>query len=116
MGFRRLLKGTWFRKLLKGQILKPRMNFMNLPMHQGMVLVKAKTDPGSLKEVIKGLDGMDGVYQTMVVRGEYDVCLIVEGIDSYDIEEKILEIRKINGIANTTTLRDVREFFDREVK
>ena len=116
MGFRRLLKGTWFRKLLKGQIPKPRMNFMNLPMHQGMVLVKAKTDPGSLKEVVKGLDGMEGVYQTMVVRGEYDVCLIVEGVDYYDIEKKILEIRKIDGVANTTTLRDVREFFDREVK
>ena len=86
------------------------------PMQQGMVLVKAKTDPGSLKEVIKGLDGMEGVYQTMVVRGEYDMCLIVEGVDSYDIEKKILEIRKINGVANTTTLRDVREFFDREVK
>jgi uncharacterized protein with GYD domain len=87
-----------------------------LPKYQGMVLVKAKTDPDSLKEVVKGLDGMEGVYQTMVVRGEYDVCLIVEGVDSYDIEKKILEIRKIRGVANTTTLRDVREFFDREVK
>lgn len=87
-----------------------------LPKYQGMVLVKAKTDPGSLKEVVKGLDGMEGVYQTMVVRGEYDVCLTVEGVDSYDIEKKILEIRKIDGVASTTTLTDFREFFDSEVK
>jgi uncharacterized protein with GYD domain len=102
---RDLLKSL--KKLLKGEIL---------PMHQGMVLVKAKTDPGSLKEVVKGLDGMEGVYQTMVVRGEYDVCLTVEGVDSYDIEKKILEIRKIYGVASTTTLTDIREFFDREVR
>ena len=89
---------------------------LKLPGYQGMVLVKAKTDPGSLKKVVKGLDGIDGVYQTMVVRGEYDVCLIVEGVSSDDIAKKILEIRKIHGVAGTTTLRDVREFFDREVR
>lgn len=84
------------------------------PMYQGMVLVKA--DPASLKDVVKGLDGMEGVYQTMVVRGEYDVCLIIEGLDYYEIEKKISEIRKIDGVADTTTLRDIREFFDREVR
>jgi uncharacterized protein with GYD domain len=108
------------RLIIRRHIPKKPLRFklpkLPLPKYQGMVLVKAKTDPGSLKEVIKGLDGMEGVYQTMVVRGEYDVCLIVEGVDSYDIEKKILEIRKINSVANTTTLRDVREFFDREVK
>ena len=113
MGFLRI---RGFRRFLKGQIPKPRMNFMKLPIHQGMVLVKAKTDPGSLQEVVKGLDGMEGVYQTMVVRGEYDVCLIIEGLDYYEIEKKISEIRKIDGVADTTTLRDIREFFDREVR
>ena len=100
----------WFRMLLKGQ--KPKLR-MKLPMHQGMVLVEA--NPGSLKNVVKELDDIDGVYQTMVVKGEYDVCLTVEGVSSDDIEEKILKIRKINGIAGTTTLTDMREFFDREV-
>ena len=104
---RDLLK--YLKKLLKGE---PTI----LPMHQGMVLVKAKTDPGSFKEVVKELDGMEGVYQTMVVRGEYDVCLTVEGVSSEDIEKKILEIRKIDGVADTTTLTDIREFFDREVR
>ena len=83
-----------------------------LPQYQGMVLVKA--DPGSLKKVVNELEGMKGVYQTMVVRGEYDVCLTVEGVSSGDIEKKILKIRKIDGIASTTTLTDIREFFDKE--
>lgn len=89
-----------------------------LSEYQGIVLVKAKTDPGCLKTVVDELDDMEkeGVYQTMVVRGEYDVCLIVEGVSSADIAEKILEIRKIHGVASTTTLTDIREFFDREVK
>jgi hypothetical protein len=87
-----------------------------LPKYQGMVLVKAKTDLSSLKEVVKELDGMEGVYQTKVVRGDYDVCLTVEGVNSEDIVKKILKIRKIYGVASTTTLTDIREFFDREVK
>lgn len=89
---------------------------ITITMHQGMVLVKVKANPGSLQEVVKGLDDMEGVYQTMVVRGEYDVCLIIEGLDDYEIEKKISEIRKIDGVADTTTLRDIREFFDREVR
>lgn len=113
MGLRRLISVTWFRRLLKGQIPKLRMK---LPMHQGMVLVKAKTDPGSLKEVVKEVDDMEGVYQTMVVRGDYDVCLIVEGVSSEDVAKKILNIRKIYGVASTTTLTDIREFFDREMR
>jgi uncharacterized protein with GYD domain len=85
-----------------------------MPEYQGMVLVKA--DPGSLKKVVNELDGMKGVYQTMVVRGEYDVCLIVEGVSSDALTKKILKITKIDGIASTTTLTDIREFFDREVR
>lgn len=101
-----------FRKLLKGQI--PKLNIV--PMRQGMVLVKAEPSPGKLKEVIKELDGTEGVYQTMVVTGEYDVCLIIEGVDSDDIAKKNLAIRKIKGVASTTTLTDIRESFDREVR
>jgi uncharacterized protein with GYD domain len=92
-------------------LLKILKEVIKKTMHEGMVLVKA--DPGSLQEVVKGLDGMEGVYKTMVVRGEYDVCLIIEGLDYYEIEKKISEIRKIDGVADTTTLRDIREFFDK---
>jgi hypothetical protein len=95
-------------------LLKILREVITKTMHQGMVLVKA--DPGSLQKVVKGLDGMEGVYQTMVVRGEYEVCLIIEGLDYYEIEKKISEIRKIDGVADTTTLRDISEFFDREVR
>jgi len=88
-----------------------------LPKYQGIVLVKVKTRQDSLKRVIKELDGLEGVYQTMVVRGEYDVCLIVEGVDSDDITEKILSIREIgDDVVSTTTLTDITEFFDREVR
>lgn len=87
-----------------------------LPKYQGMVLVKAETCPGKLNELVKGLSGIEGVYQTMVVRGVYDVCLIIEGIDSDDIAKKILEIRKTKGVADTTTLTDISESFDREVR
>jgi len=88
-----------------------------LPEYQGIVLVKVKTHQGSLQRVVKKLDRLEGVYQTMVVRGEYDVCLIVEGVDSDDITEKILSIRKIgDDVVSTTTLTDIREFFDREVR
>ena len=86
-----------------------------LPEYQGMVLVKAKTGPDKLKNIVNGLDSIQGVYQTMVVMGEYDVCLIVEGIDSNDVAEKIFKIRKIKGVASTTTLTDIRESFDRVV-
>ena len=106
------------KRLSKGQM--PKLSNLStcwkLPMCQGMILVKAETDPGKLKEVVDGLDGIYGVYQTMVVRGEYDVCLTVEGIDSDDIAKKILDIRKIKGVASTTTLTDIRESFDREVR
>lgn len=87
-----------------------------LPEYQGMVLVKAEPSPGKLEEVIKELGGIEGVYQTMVVTGEYDVCLIIEGVDSDDMAEKILDIRKIKGVASTTTLTDIRESFDMEVR
>ena len=122
MGFRILLNKTirelcvdfpklpkYLKKLSKGE---PTI----LPVHQGMVLVKVKTGPDNLKKVVEGLDAIEGVYQTMVVTGEYDVCLTVEGVSSDDIEKKILEIRKIDGIVSTTTLTDIREFFDREVR
>ena len=113
---------TYLRRLSKVQI--PKLSNLptylrrlsKLPMCQGMVLVKAETGPDKLKKVVDGLDGIYGVYQTMVVRGEYDVCLIVEGIDPDEIAEKILEIRKIEGVASTTTLTDIREFFDRWVR
>ena len=87
-----------------------------LPRYQGMVLVKAETGPDKLKNIVNGLDSIQGVYQTMVIMGEYDVCLIVEGIDSNDIAEKIFKIRKIRGVASTTTLTDIRESFNRMVK
>ena len=45
------------------------------------------------------------------------MCLIVEGVDSDNITEKILSIRKIgDDVVSTTTLTDIREFFDREVR
>lgn len=87
-----------------------------LPRYQGMVLVKAETGPDKLKNIVNGLDSIQGVYQTMVIMGEYDVCLIVEGIDSNDIAKKIFKIRKIRGVASTTTLTDIRESFNRVVK
>ncbi len=85
-------------------------------MHQGMVMVKVETAPGSLKNVVKKLDGIEGVYQTMVVKGDYDLCMVVEGMSFDDIERKIIDIRKAKGVASTTTLMDIREFFDREVR
>ena len=87
-----------------------------LPRYQGMVLIKAETGPDKLKNVVNKLDSIKGVYQTMVVMGEYDVCLIVEGVDSDDIATKIFKIRKIEGVASTTTLTDIRESFDKMVK
>jgi len=104
-----------FRKHIQFRGLRPRK--IPLPKYQGIVLVKVKTRQDSLKRVVKELDSMEGVYQTMVVRGEYDVCLIVEGVDSDDITKKILGIREIrDDVVDTTTLTDIREFFDREVR
>ncbi|MCK5044088.1 Lrp/AsnC family transcriptional regulator, partial [Candidatus Pacearchaeota archaeon] len=83
---------------------------------QGMLLIKAETGPDKLKNIVDKLDSIKGVYQTLVVMGEYDVCLIVEGVDSDDMAGKIFKIRKIEGVASTTTLTDIRESFDRVVK
>jgi len=87
-----------------------------LPGYQGMVLIKAETGLDKLINVVNKLDSIKGVYQTMVVMGEYDVCLIVEGVDSDDMAKKIFMIRKIEGVASTTTLTDIRESFDKMVK
>jgi DNA-binding Lrp family transcriptional regulator len=100
---------TYLKKLIKKEI-------KITSMHQGMVMVKVETAPGSLKNVVKELDGIEGVYQTMVVKGDYDLCMVVEGMSFDDIERKIIDIRKAKGVASTTTLMDIREFFDREVR
>lgn len=84
-----------------------------LPKYQGMVMVKAEMSQANLKNIVEELDKMKGVYQTMVVMGEYDVCLIVEGENHDKIADKILEIRKIKGVARTITLTDIRESFDK---
>jgi len=93
-----------------------------LPQYQAIVLIKVKTDKGILRKVVEKVDDMasEGVYKTMVVRGEYDMCLLVEGVDDNDIIEKILKIRieenEDGSVINTTTLTDISEFFDKEVR
>ncbi len=99
----------YLKKIIKGKI-KIR------PMNQGIVLIKVETAPGSLENVVKELDKEEGLYQTMMVKGSYDLCTVVEGVDFDDIERKISKIRKAKGVASTTTLMDIREIFDREVR
>ena len=86
------------------------------PQYQGTVLVKAETSPEKLKKLKNKLSSEDGLYNTKVIMGEYDLCLNIEGLDLDDIAKKVLEIREIEGIISTTTFIDINEFFDQEVK
>ena len=87
-----------------------------LPKYQGMILVKAETSPDKLKKLKKTLSLIDGLYNTKVIMGEYDLCLNIEGLDLDDIAKKVLKIRDIKGIISTTTFIDINEFFDEEVR
>jgi DNA-binding Lrp family transcriptional regulator len=106
-----------FRKYIEFRGFKTKIP---LPECQAMVLIKVKTDKDSLIKVVERVDDManEGVYKTMVVRGEYDLCLLIEGVDNDDITEKILKIRiKENddgSVVSTTTLTDMSEFLERE--
>ncbi|MCD4842051.1 MAG: hypothetical protein K8R08_08660 [Methanosarcinales archaeon] len=87
-----------------------------LPKYQGMVLVKAETSPDKLKKLKDTLILEDGLYNTKVIMGEYDLCLIIEGLDLDDIAKKVLKIRETEGVISTTTFIDINEFFDKEVR
>jgi len=104
----------WIIALITGKVKFSLKYLKNLPKYQAVLLVKAKTNPGKLHEVITELDSIDDVYKCMVVGGDYDVCATVEGIDYNDLVRKISDVRKIDGVASTTTLVDIGEFWYRE--
>ena len=104
----------WIIALITRKVKFSLKNLKKLPRYQAVLLVKAKTNPGKLHEVITELDCIDDVYKCMVVRGDYDLCATVEGIDYDDLVSKIFDVRKIDGVASTTTLVDIGEFLYRE--
>ena len=98
--------------MIIGWIKFRKFKLFKLPKYHGMVLVEAETSPEKLKKLKDTLSSIDGLYNTKVIMGEYDLCLNIEGLDLDDIAKKVLKIREIEGIISTTTFIDINEFFD----
>ena len=86
---------------------------LGLPKYFGRVIIKVM--PGMSKEVRDKIELIEGVYQTIVVTGPYDVYAIIEAIDAGDFKNKIREIGETEGVTQTITLKDITEVIEKEV-
>ncbi|NIS80484.1 MAG: hypothetical protein GTO14_09840 [Anaerolineales bacterium] len=70
-------------------------------MAAAYVFIQGKAeDP---RPVVQALRGVSGVKQAHALAGPTDFVVYVEGADQAAIEETLLAIRKVGGVASTDT-------------
>lgn len=55
-------------------------------------------------EVAQAIQGMKGIVEVKVVFGEYDIVVKAQVDDARELDEIVTKIRKIDGVATTSTL------------
>lgn len=67
--------------------------------------VLMELDPGSEKEVVEQVRGVEGVTEAHLVYGVYDVLAEIEVEELDDVKAMVSgELRQIEGVRKTTTL------------
>ena len=62
------------------------------------------TEVGKEYEVVEALNKIEGIKETKVVYGEFDVVLRIEGASLKILDEAVTQIRKISSVIRTVTL------------
>jgi DNA-binding Lrp family transcriptional regulator len=66
----------------------------------GVVMVKAKGETKKMMEAIAATGSIKDGYE---ISGEYDGCLVVEGVSLEDVDRKIDTLRKLKNVKDTKT-------------
>lgn len=74
----------------------------------GLVFLKVK--PGKVDDVKGWIDKEEGVYNPMIVTGNYDVIATVEASDLDNLMRKIIKLRSIEGVRATHTAINITKF------
>ncbi len=66
--------------------------------------VMVTSDKAFSEKTTERLVKIEGVKTVDILYGVYDVCVIVEAKDMRQLEMIVMNIRKVDGVANTLTL------------
>lgn len=75
--------------------------------YYGIVMLKAK---GETKKMMAELSSSGLASEAFEISGEYDGCVILEGVSLEEVDRKIDKIRKLKGVLDTKTFIPFRRW------
>jgi DNA-binding Lrp family transcriptional regulator len=95
------------RMLREGRIRKFTVETGGRGENSAIVLIKAE---GDTKKVMKGISRLGIAARAFEISGAFDACLIVEGGNVEEIDDKIDKVRKLAGVSETQTFIVLRKW------